>query len=127
MQVKKTLAGITLIELMIVVAILGILGSIAYPNYVDYVRASRRADAITELLKLQLAQEEYRLRNSSYASIADLGANPSSEFYSFSASNIGAETYTLTATATGAQALDTDCAAMSIDQNDAKTPADCWR
>ncbi|XKG73326.1 type IV pilin protein [Pseudidiomarina marina] len=78
-------------------------------------------------MKLQMAQEEYRLRNSSYATIADLGFTSSSEFYTFSVSNIGAETYTLTATATGAQVSDTECATMSINQNDQKTPTACWQ
>ncbi|WP_339879629.1 type IV pilin protein [Pseudidiomarina gelatinasegens] len=127
MQVEKKLSGMTLIELMIVVAIIGIIAAIAYPNFTNYVKQGRRADAMGELMKLQMAQEEYRLRNASYASIADLGFTSSSEFYTFSVSNIGAETYTLTATATGAQTSDTDCATMSINQNDQKTPATCWQ
>ena len=127
MQVEKKLAGMTLIELMIVVAIMGIIAAIAYPNFTDYVKQGRRADAMGELMKLQMAQEEYRLRNTSYASLADLGFTSSSEFYTFSASDLGAETYTLTATAKGAQASDTACATMSINQNDQKTPATCWQ
>lgn len=127
MQVEKKLAGMTLIELMIVVAIMGIIAAIAYPNFTDYVKQGRRADAMGELMKLQMAQEEYRLRNTSYASIADLGFTSSSEFYTFSASDLGAETYTLTATAKGAQASDTACATMSINQNDQKTPTTCWQ
>ncbi|RWU12899.1 prepilin-type N-terminal cleavage/methylation domain-containing protein [Pseudidiomarina gelatinasegens] len=127
MQVKKTLSGMTLIELMIVVAIIGIIAAIAYPNFTNYVKQGRRADAMGELMKLQMVQEEYRLRNASYASIADLGFTSSSEFYTFSVTNIGAETYTLTATATGVQTSDTDCATMSINQNDQKTPAACWK
>lgn len=127
MQVEKKLAGMTLIELMIVVAIMGIIAAIAYPNFTDYVKQGRRADAMGELMKLQMAQEEYRLRNTSYASLADLGFTSSSEFYTFSASDLGAETYTLTATAKGAQASDTACATMSINQNDQKTPTTCWQ
>ncbi|GAB3290126.1 MULTISPECIES: type IV pilin protein [Pseudidiomarina] len=127
MQVEKKLSGMTLIELMIVVAIIGIIAAIAYPNFTDYVKQSRRADAMGELMKLQMAQEEYRLRNTSYATIADLGFTSSSEFYTFSVSNLGAETYTLTATAKGAQVSDTECATMSINQNDQKTPTTCWQ
>ena len=127
MQVEKKLSGMTLIELMIVVAIIGIIAAIAYPNFTDYVKQSRRADAMGELMKLQMAQEEYRLRNTSYATIADLGFTSSSEFYTFSVTNLGAETYTLTATAKGAQVSDTECATMSINQNDQKTPTTCWQ
>lgn len=127
MQVEKKLSGMTLIELMIVIAIIGIIAAIAYPNFVDYVQKGRRADAMAELLSLQMAQEEYRLRNANYATIVELGFTSSSEFYNFSVSDIGAETYTLTATAKGAQTADTDCTTMSINHNDQKTPAQCWQ
>ncbi|MGQ4276400.1 type IV pilin protein [Pseudidiomarina sp. E22-M8] len=126
MQAKLKTSGMTLIEIMIVIVIIGIIAAIAYPNFVDYVREARRADAMGQLLTLQMAEEEYRLKNTAYADIATLGAGVSSEFYTFSATNIGAETYTLTATATGSQANDTGCTAISINQNDQKTPADCW-
>jgi type IV pilus assembly protein PilE len=126
MQVKSLLKGMTLIELMVVVAIIAIIGAVAYPLFTDYVREARRADAISQLLTLQMAQEEYRLRNPSYAALADLGTTVTSEFYSFSATNIGAETYSLTASAIGAQASDSDCASMTINHNDQRTPTDCW-
>lgn len=126
MQAKLKQAGMTLIELMIVVVIIGIIAGIAYPNFVDYVREARRADAMGQLLTLQMAQEEYRLKNTSYADIATLGITLSSDYYTFSVSNIGAETYTLTATATGGQANDTGCTTLTLNQNDQKAPAECW-
>ncbi len=126
MQVKNSLKGMTLIEVMVVVTIIAIIGAVAYPLFTDYVREARRADAISQLLTLQLAQEEYRLRNSSYAELAVLGTTVNSEFYAFSVTNVGAETYSLTATAIGAQASDTECASMTINQNDQRPPAACW-
>ena len=45
--------GFTLIELMIVVAIVGILSAIAYPSYAEYIRKGHRADARAGLLQAQ--------------------------------------------------------------------------
>jgi type IV pilus assembly protein PilE len=50
-MIKKT-RGFTLIELMIVLAILSIVVAIGYPTYLEQVRKSRRADGMGELLKL---------------------------------------------------------------------------
>ncbi|RUO74419.1 prepilin-type cleavage/methylation domain-containing protein [Pseudidiomarina sediminum] len=126
MQVKLKSAGMTLIEIMIVIVIVGILAGVAYPNFVDYVREARRADAMGQLLTLQMAQEEYRLKNAAYANIATLGITLSSDYYDFSVTNIGAETYTLTATAKGTQVNDSGCTSMTLNQNDQKAPAACW-
>ena len=49
---KKSARGMTLIELMIVVAILGIITAIGYPSYLDYVKKTRRAEGMGELLEL---------------------------------------------------------------------------
>lgn len=46
--------GFTIIELMIVVAIVGILGAVAIPSYTEYVRRGHRADARAGLLQAQL-------------------------------------------------------------------------
>lgn len=51
--------GFTLIELMIVVAILGIIAAIAYPSYQDSVMRSQRADALTTLSRLASEQERF--------------------------------------------------------------------
>lgn len=119
--------GFTLMELLVTLAIIGILAAVAYPMYQDHVRSAKRATAISHLLTLQLAQEEWRVRNPSYGSIADLGLGLSSDNYTYSASNLSATTYTLEATATGAQANDTGCETLTINQNDTKTPTECWR
>ena len=50
---KRQHRGFTLIELMIVVAIVGILTAIAYPSYAEYIRRGHRADARAGLLQAQ--------------------------------------------------------------------------
>ena len=62
--------GFTLIELMIVVAIVGILATIAYPSYRDSVLKGRRAEARTALLELMQQQERYMTQRGSYLAFA---------------------------------------------------------
>ncbi len=62
----RTQNGFTLIELMIVVAIIGILAAIAIPNYDSYVKKSRRTDATVMISKIQQAQEKFRANNVAY-------------------------------------------------------------
>ena len=74
MKNKNAQKGFTLIELMIVVAILGILSAIALPSYTKYVEKSRRTDAKVELLKIAQLQESFFAQNLSYAeNLATLG------------------------------------------------------
>ena len=64
----------TLVELLIVVAIVGILASIALPSWNSQVQKVRIADARNALLNVQLEQEKYRSTNGAYAgSLSDLG------------------------------------------------------
>ncbi|WP_456375518.1 type IV pilin protein [Thiolapillus sp.] len=70
---KKT-PGFTLVELMIVVAVVGVLAAIAYPGYIDHVRKARRADAKAALTEVAQKLEALYARNASYsADLTDIG------------------------------------------------------
>ena len=58
--------GFTLIELMIVIAIIGILVSVAMPNYRHYVLESQRTDAQAKMLQMIDVQERFNLNNRGY-------------------------------------------------------------
>jgi len=69
----KTQKAFTLIELMVVVAIIGIMASIAYPNYQDSVIRSRRADAKGALLNFANAMERHFTETNSYCDAGGAG------------------------------------------------------
>lgn len=66
-------SGLTLVELLIALTIIGILAAIAYPSYLDQVRKSRRAVAKSALLDAANREEQYFFSKRSYASLTDLG------------------------------------------------------
>jgi|GEM_PF-997137 type IV pilus assembly protein PilE len=74
MNTKKfSEAGMTLLELMIVIAIIGILASVAMPSWNSQVVKARRADAANSLFQAQVLQAQYFAENASYGWLGAAG------------------------------------------------------
>jgi len=117
--------GFTLLELMIVVAVVGILAAIALPAYQDYVRRAHRADAQTELMRLAQLQAKHRVTNTSYSGAIAASGDPTN-FYNF-VTVASSASFTITATAKNgsSQAGDTGCTVLTINQSNLLSPANC--
>jgi type IV pilus assembly protein PilE len=108
--------GFTLIEMMVVTAIVGILASVAVPSFQAPLYKARRTDGITALLQLQMSQEQWRSGHTQYASLAELRAPTASgmRHYMLAVAEANAAGYSLVATATGAQAGDRPCRVLRV-------------
>lgn len=69
----RKMRGITLLELLIVVVIIGIMAAIAYPNYRDFAARAKRNEAKAVLLEIAQNQERFYLQNSTYGTLSQLG------------------------------------------------------
>ncbi len=128
--------GFTLIELMVAVAVVGILATIAVSSYRSYSIKGNRTEAMTTLLSIQLAEEDYRTRNSTYGTIAQVWNNiqtTTSGKYNLAITVNTATAYTITATAQGSQTSDaengTSCTTLTLAVSNGtvtKTPTACW-
>ncbi len=147
MQTKKSRsAGFTLMELMVVVAIVGILMAIAIPSYEDFMQRSRRSDGKAALFSAQVEQEKFRGNCNQYATsmggstVCDTatpayqmehGSTSSEGYYNLAiVAGANATSFTITATPVGNQVGD-DCGTFAIGQDGPVTTgsyanADCW-
>lgn len=128
--------GVTLIELILTIAIVGILASVSYPAISHYVRESRRSEARSELSHIAGLQERFFLQTQRYASLSDLGLSTAADnsyltengYYRITAA-VSASAFLLTAMAAGSQSSDLDCLMFSLAQDgsrDSSSHDRCW-
>ncbi|MFL0801558.1 MAG: type IV pilin protein [Agarilytica sp.] len=129
--------GFSLIELLIIVAIVAILTAISVPSYRSYVQKTCRNEAKSAILEVVAMQEKHYFQNNTYAALDGLGfsvpLNTPEGCYVISVVN-DEDTYEITATSIGAQLGDTNCTSFSMDHLGQKTalggasnPTDvCW-
>lgn len=126
---KSVQSGFTLIELMIVIAVIGILAAIAIPNYQDYLVKTRRTAAQASMMDIANRQQQFLLANRAYADQATLiasGFSLPAELegrYTWTVNVDAAPSYTITFTATGPQVSDGN---LSLNSQGVKTPPNKW-
>ncbi|PCD01359.1 type IV pilin protein [Halopseudomonas pelagia] len=130
---KLKQAGFTLIEVMIVAAIVGILAAIAYPSYQEHVRQARRAEVATVLLESAQLLERHFTRHGAYdaGTLVLASQSPVAGQAVFALTAVlDEDSYSLTARAVPQGILAGDvCARYTLNQVGQRTPADirCWR
>ena len=140
--------GITLMELMIVVAIISMIAAFAYPSYTQYIVSTKRTAATSTLLQIADRQQQFFMDNKSYTGdLVNLGfaasplyvsddgnsvaAGDADAVYLFSLVNVGATTYTAIAAPLGGQLKrDPECGSLTTNQAGARDAlgggTDCW-
>ena len=128
-QNVKSKKGLTLIELLIVIVIIGILAGIAIPMYSGYMERARRADAKTALEQLRASQEMRRAERGSYetgiAALRTTWGAPAATVGDYNIT-LAATTATYIGTATPFTSRQSSDGALTINQDGVKAPANKW-
>lgn len=142
--------GFTLMELMIVVAVVAILSMIALPSFLEYTRKGKRAEATTAIGDIQLREERFRADNPTYGDTTTAAVttnlfgstanvttyNTLYKNYSIGVTGTSASGYTVTATRKGSMTSDPKCANFTVvvtsgtpaqGMSDSKNVDYCWR
>jgi type IV pilus assembly protein PilE len=111
---KQHSAGFSLIELMIVVAIIGIMASIAYPSYVSSVLKGKRAEGRAALAELMQQEERYMTQMNTYLSFTNsagttVPAGAATTFKTFSGDSLAKAAYLLKASTCDSTTNINDC------------------
>jgi len=139
MPAARLMRGITLIELMIVVVIVGILAAIAYPSYESQVQKTRRAEGRAALLQVAQQLERCFTRFNQYdhadcgvdEQLEDGGISSADGWYLITNADRAASRFELEAAPQGAQADDTQCGTLTLDHRGTRgasgtNPDICW-
>lgn len=131
-SVSRYPRGFTLIEVLIVTAIVAILATIAYPSYTDSVDRSRRADAKAALLQNAQILERCYTRENTYANCNNLLDESPDGYYSIDNDDIDSTSFEIVARPQGVQKRDDGkCKSFSIDHRGTRSAEgslgdDCW-
>lgn len=121
----------SLLEVLIVIALIGILANLAVSNYLKHILKVRRHEALANLLVIQLHEEEYYLVHHTYANeFSALKLTLDNENYHYFIPLATKRFYLLQAEAQGQQKKDKenkiDCWQLLLDQSGLKRPVACW-
>lgn len=121
--------GFTLLELLIVVALIGILAAVGYPSYQSSMLKGHRAEAQADMLEAAGFIERIYTENGNYtAAVLPFSVSPrtGTTSYALTLAN-NATSFTITATPSGAQSND-PCGTLTVDSTGAQTAAmaGCW-